>query len=131
MGATQSYILDDSFVADSALAQYRIVVMGGTQGHAAYPAAEDAAKILGVTQHSTAASGDTVLVRRAGITKVTVASANITIGLALRAYNIVGMADMQSAMWASGDGVLGYAEQASVASGDIVECWLAIRQLLS
>jgi hypothetical protein len=131
MGATQSYILDDSFVADSALAQYRIVVMGGSQGHAKYPAAEDAAKILGVTQHSTSASGDTVLVRRAGMAKIQVASANVQIGHALRAYNIIGMADMQTAMWASGDGVLGYAEQASAASGDIVECWLAIRQLLA
>lgn len=129
--AVQGYIYDDSFIADSAISQYRIVVAGGTQGHAKLPGGQDAAAILGVTQHATSASGDTVLVRRAGISKVAVSSANVTIGVPLRAFDIRGYADVQSAAWASGDGVLGYADQASSASGDIIECWLAIRQLLA
>ena len=130
MGATQGYIYDDSFTADSALAQYRVVVRGGTKGHAKYPAAQDAASIAGVTQHSTSASGDTVLVRRDGLTRLQVASANVTISVPLRCYDLTGNADRQDAAWVSGDGVIGYAEEASSASGDIIECWLAIRQLL-
>ena len=122
---------DDSFVADSAILQYRVVVASDVRGHAKVPAAQDAAEIIGVTQHSTSASGDTVLVRRAGITKVTVGTSTVTIGVPLRVWDIRGIAAEQQDAWASGDGVLGYAEEASSASGDIIECWLAIRQLLA
>lgn len=129
--STQGYIYDDSFVADGALSQYRVVVAGDIKGHAKLPAAQDAAKILGVSQYSTSASGDTVLVRRAGLTKITAASGNITVGVPLRVFDIRGMVDQQTAAWVSGDGVVGYAGEASNASGDIIECWLAIRQLLA
>jgi len=129
--ATQQYNLDDSFVADSAISRYRVVVHSGVTGHVKLPAAQDAAAIVGVTQHATDASGDAILVRRQGITKVEVSSANVTKGVALRIYDIRGMVDRQAAAWASGDGVVGYAEEASAASGDIIECWLAIRQLLA
>lgn len=134
--ATHGYLFDESFVADGALAAYRVVVVGegsdvDAQGkHCKLPAAQDAATILGVTQHSTSASGDTVLVRRAGITKLEVASANITAGVALRTHDIRGIADRQTGAWISGDGVIGYAEENSAASGDVIECWLAIRTLL-
>ena len=129
--STQGYIYDDSFVADGAVSQYRIVVAGDTAGHAKLPAAQDAAEILGVSQHSTSASGDTVLVRRAGISKITVGTSTVTRGVPLRAQDIRGIAGDQTAAWVSGDGVLGYAEEDSSASGDIIECWLAIRQLLA
>ena len=128
--STQGYIYDDSFVADGAVSQWRIVVAGDIHGHAKLPAAQDAGEIVGVSQHSTSASGDTILVRRTGISKIQVSSGNVTRGVALRAFDIRGMADRQAAAWVSGDGVLGYAEEDSSASGDIIECWLAIRQLL-
>ena len=127
--STQAYIYDDSLIADAAISQYRIVIAGTTTGHVKLPT-QDAAAIIGVTQHSTAASGDTVLVRRAGITKVQV-SAAVTRGVPLRAWDALGYANGQTAAWLSGDGVLGYAEETSAASGDIIECWLAIRQLLA
>ena len=135
--ATQGYIYDESFIADAVVSTYRVVVMGeasevGAQGkHCKLPAAVDADKILGVTQHSTTASGDTVLVRRAGLTKLEVLSGNVTAGVPLRVGDIRGMADRQAGAWLSGDGVIGYAEEASAASGDVIECWLAIRTLLA
>ena len=131
----QGYIYDDSYIADGAISAFRVVVAGQDNDsagkHCKLPAAQDANAILGVTQHSTTASGDVVLVRRAGITKVEVAGASITYGVPLRIFDIRGMVDRQAAAWGSGDGVVGYAEQASSASGDIIECWLAIRTLLA
>lgn len=134
--ATQGYIYDESFIADGAIPTYRVVVIGeasdvDAQGkHCKLPGAQDAASLLGVSQNATTASGDTVLVRRAGLTKVEVASGNITGGIALRAFDIRGMVDRQAGAWISGDGVVGYAEENSAASGDVIECWLAIRTLL-
>lgn len=133
----QAYIFDDSCVADAALGQWKVVV-GGQERHSdpllrlhvKLPAAEDARYIIGVTQHSVAASGDTVMVRRAGITKVRAGTANVVFGMPLRIHDIRGNAAEQVDEWASGDGVLGYAEEKSNASGDIIECWLAIRELL-
>jgi len=136
-GNSQGYIWDETFVADAAISAFRVVVAGEDGGvyeydakHIKLPAAQNANAIIGITQHSTTASGDTVLVRRAGLTKVEVGSANITYGVALRAHDIRGIADRQTAAWGSGDGVIGYADCKSAASGDIIECWLAIRTLL-
>lgn len=128
------YIYDDSFIADGAIPAYRVVVAGQDSDlngmHVKLPGGQDAASIIGVSQIATSASGDTVLVRRAGKTKIEVASANVTYGVPLRVFDIRGMVDIQGAAWVSGDGVVGYAEGASAASGDVVECWLAIRTLL-
>lgn len=130
-----AYIWDETFIADAAVSAYRIVVAGQDADlrgkHVKLPAAQDASAIIGVAQHAAAASGDTLLVRRAGITKLNVSSANVTYGVPLRVFDIRGYADIQSAAWASGDGVVGYAEEASAASGDTIECWLAIRTLLA
>lgn len=135
MGNTQGYVYDESFVADEALAKYRIVVYGGAHQHCKYPAAQDANAIAGVTQSSTSASGDTVLVRQLGKTKLEVAAAVSTYGQPLRAYDVVGRGNLQNVAggtgpWASGDGVVGYNETVSTASGDIIDCWLGIRTLL-
>lgn len=129
MAATQGYVYDDSFIADGALAKYRVVIWGGSDQRVKYPTQDNSA-IVGITQESTSASGDRVLVRRAGITKVEAASGNITRGLTLRAYDAVGRVDRQGDAWVSGDGVVGMADQASAASGDIIEMWLNIRTVL-
>ncbi len=130
----QGYIYDDSFIADGALSAFRAVVAGQDNDiagkHCKYPAAQDANKIVGITQHSTSASGDTVLVRRAGLTKLEVASGSVTYGIPLRVFDTAGRGDYQAGAWATGDGVIGYAEGASAASGDIIECWLTIQQVI-
>lgn len=123
---TGSYLFDDTYVADEAIAAYRAVVYGATKGHVKLPAAQDANAIAGVSQHSSSASGDTLIVRKAGRSKIEVSSANVTAGIDLRIWDIRGMADRQVDSWASGDGVLGIAEEASAASGDIISCWLEI-----
>lgn len=131
--STLGYIFDESFIADGALGVYRVVVAGQDSDllgkHVKAPT-QDNANIIGVTQNSTSASGDVVLVRRAGITPLEVATGNITYGQALRIHDAQGRADRQTGAWISGDGVIGHAEEASAASGDVIECWLAIRQLL-
>lgn len=133
MSQGHGYIYDESFVADAAVGAYRVVIAGETGDanakHCKLPT-QDNATILGISQHATTASGDTVLVRRAGLTKLEVATGNVTYGVALRIHDAQGRADRQTAAWVSGDGVIGYAEEASAASGDVIECWLAIRTLL-
>ena len=128
------FSFDESFIADAAVAKYRVVIAGevsDTKGKHCKNPVQDSATILGVAQHATTASGDTVLVRRAGLTKLEVATANVTYGVPLRIHDAQGRADRQTAAWVSGDGVIGYAEEASAASGDVIECWLAIRTLLA
>lgn len=136
-GNSQGYVWDETFVADAAISAYRAVVVGEAGNvyeygakHVKLPAGQDANAIVGITQHATTASGDTLLVRRAGLTKLEVSSGNITAGVPLRAADIRGFGDRQDAAWGSGDGVIGYADGASAASGDIIECWLAINELL-
>ena len=135
MGNTQGYVFDDSFTADGALAKYRVVVFSGIKKHVKYPAAQDANAIAGVTQEATSASGDRVLVRQMGKSKLEVAAAISSFGQPLRAYDVVGRVNVQNVAggtgpWVSGDGIVGYNESLSTASGDIVECWLGIRTLL-
>ena len=124
--ATQAYVYDDSFIADGAIGQYRVVIRGGAKDRVALGTA-NANGIIGVTQHATTASGDTVLVRRAGVTKLRVSSGNVTYGADLEISDASGFADRRAGAFVSGDGVIGQAEEASGASGDIIECWLNIR----
>ena len=134
MSQGHASIYDESFVADAAVGAYRVVIAGQVGDdqakHCKLPT-QDNATILGISQHATTASGDTVLIRRAGLSKLEVGSGNVTYGQALRIHDAQGRADRQTGLWLSGDGVIGYAEEASAASGDVIECWLAIRQLLA
>lgn len=124
---TGKYIYDETYIADAAIAAYRAVVNSVTRDHVKYPASQDANGIAGISQHATTASGDTLVVRKDGISKIEVASGNITCGVDLRVHNAVGQVDRQTVAWASGDGIIGQAEETSNASGDIIECWLRIR----
>jgi len=135
MGTTQGYVYDESFKANGALAKYRVVVYGAEKQYVKYPAAQDANAIAGITQEATTASGDTVLVRQIGKSKVESAAAISTFGQPLRAYDVVGRVNVQNVAggtgpWVSGDGVVGYNESTCTASGDIIEAWLGIRTLL-
>lgn len=129
--STEGYVRDETFIADAAVAAYRVVIAGETKGHVKLPAQDGLP--LGITQHATDASGDQVRVRMLGVSKLEVATGNVTFGgktSILRIHDAVGRADAQAAAWISGDGVVGYALEASAASGDIVECWLAIQTVL-
>lgn len=123
--ASESYVLDKTYQADGALTQYAVVVYGGVDGHCNAPASQKANKVAGVVQETASASGDTVRVRKAGITKV-VASEAISLGMEVSINDIQGRV-YDPTVFASGDGVVGVMEEAATASGDIVDCWLQIR----
>lgn len=127
--STAQYNWDDSAVATEALAKFRVVVAGGAKQTVKYPGAADANAIQGVTQEATTASGDTVLIRRQGVSKVTIAT-SVSYGVPLRVHDLQGRVSGQVGAWLTGDGVVGYALEAGSTSGDIIECWLGIRTLL-
>lgn len=128
--ASLSYGLDKTYIADSALLQYSVVLYNtALSGHCTVPAAASDALIAGVVQEAATASGDIVRVRKEGITKV-LAEGAIAIGNEVGIADIRGMVDDTLAAWASGDGVLGVAEETATASGDIIACWLQIRTVL-
>lgn len=122
---TQSYLFDETYIADSAISAYRAVVYSSILDHVKVPAAQDANGIAGVTQEAAAASGDTVVVRKAGRTKVQ-AGVTTTVGQDLRIYDLDGNVSNQVGAWLSGDGILGVCEEAATASGDIITAWLEI-----
>jgi len=127
-GTTSDYNLDLTYIADGALSRYAVVLYGDADRHAKAPAAALDCGIAGVTQDSATASGDSIQVRKEGVSKVIASEA-----IAKRIE--VGINDIQGrvkdpGVWASGDGVVGTLETAALASGDIVDCWLRIRTLL-
>lgn len=120
--------LDKTYIADGSLLQYQVVLYGDETSHCKTPAARADGGIAGVTQHSTSASGDTVMVRKEGITKV-IASEAVTKGMDVVINDIEGRI-YDPAVFASGDGVVGVLEEDAAASGDIIDCWLQIRNEL-
>lgn len=127
-GTPDNYGLTKSYVADGALSQYAVVLYADEDYHAKAPAAALDAGIAGITQDSASTSGDTIEVRKEGISKV-IASEAISKGVEVGINDIEGRVK-DPTVWASGDGVVGTLEQAAAASGDIVDCWLRIRTLL-
>lgn len=127
-GTPENAGLEKTYTADGALSQYAVVVYGDEAYHVKAPASQKANGICGVAQESTSASGDTILVRKEGISKVVASEA---IGKSIE----VGINDIEGrvydpTVWASGDGLVGTLEQPAAASGDIVDCWLRIRTML-
>ncbi len=127
-GTPENAGLEKTYVADGALTQYAAVLYGDEDYHCKAPAAALDAGIAGITQDSASASGDVVHVRKEGISKVIASEA-----IPIRTY--VGINDIEGrvkdpTVWASGDGVVGTLENEAAASGDIVDCWLRIRELL-
>jgi len=105
-----------------------VVLFGDEDKHVKAPAAARDGFIAGVTQDSASASGDTVRVRKEGISKV-IASEAVSKGMEVAINDIEGRV-YDPTVWASGDGMVGVLETAAAASGDIVDCWLRIRTVL-
>ena len=121
-------IMEDTFRADRAIAQYRVVTYSSTQGFVTYGAAK-ASNIAGVTQNSTSASGDTVAVRQLGKSLVVI-STTVTKGIPLVLSDAEGR--VSNAGGATGDGIVGVTEEgnpgAAGTSGDQITCFLQIRR---
>lgn len=117
-------IMEDTFKADRAIAQYRVVTYSSTEGFVSLGAAK-AGNIAGVTQHSTSASGDTVRIRQIGKSLVTT-STSVTKGIPLYLSDAEGRVSNNGG--ASGDGTIGVAEEAATASGDQITCFLQVRR---
>jgi len=121
-------IMEDSFQADQAIAQYRAVTYSSTPGFVTLGAAK-AANVAGVTQHSTSASGDVVRVRQIGKSLVTI-SAAVTKGIPLILSDAEGR--VSNSGGATGDGIVGVSEEGNPGSagtsGDQITCFLQIRR---
>lgn len=121
-------IMEDTFKADQAIAQYRGVTYSSTQGFVTYGAAK-ANNIAGVTQNSTSASGDTVRVRQLGKSIVTISGA-VTKGIPLLLSDAQGRVSNNGGV--TGDGILGVSEEggpgSAGTSGDQITCFLQIRR---
>ena len=118
-------IMEDTYKADQAIGKYRVVTFSTTQNVVTLGVAK-AAKIAGVTQNSTSASGDAVRVRQLGKSLVTISSAGVTIGNPLIVSDAEGRVSNNGG--ATGDGILGIPEEAGSASGDQITCFLQIRR---
>ena len=125
-GAIQ--IMEDTFQADRAISQYRVVTYSSTQGFVALGAAK-AANIAGVSQHATSASGDTIMVRQIGKSLITI-STTVTKGIPLIISDAEGR--VSNLGGATGDGIVGVTEEgasgAAGTSGDQITCFLQIRR---
>ena len=121
-------IMEDTFKADAALSQYRVVKYSSTQGFVTSATAKDA-NLTGVTQNATSASGDTVRIRQLGKTLVTISGA-VTKGVPLIVSDSQGR--VSNAGGATGDGVVGVTEEGNPGSagtsGDQITCFLQIRR---
>lgn len=121
-------IMEDTFKANGALAQYRVVTYSSTQGFVGYGAAK-AAGIAGITQNATSASGDTVRVRQLGKSVLTI-SAAVTKGIPLVLSDAEGR--VSNSGGATGDGIVGVTEEGAPGSagtsGDQITCFLQIRR---
>lgn len=121
-------IMEDTFKADGAISQYRVVKYSSTQGFVSAAVAKDA-NLAGVSQHSTSASGDTLRVRQLGKTLITIAKA-VTKGIPLIVWDSQGRVSNDGG--ATGDGVIGVTEEGGAgsagASGDTITCFLQIRR---
>lgn len=121
-------IMEDTFRADQAISQYRVVTYSSTQGYVTLGAAK-ANNIAGVVQNSSSASGDTLRVRQLGKSLVTI-SAAVTKGIPLILSDAQGR--VSNAGGATGDGVIGVSEEGGAGSagtsGDQITCFLQIRR---
>ena len=121
-------IMEDTFRANAAISQYRVVCYHSTEGFVALGAAK-AANIAGVGQNATSASGDTIRVRQLGKSLVVI-SAAVTKGVPLILSDAEGRVSNNGG--ATGDGIVGVTEEGNPGSagtsGDTITAFLQIRR---
>ncbi len=134
MRTIQSNSADDySCRAGQAITQYMAVVLDSIENgdHIVKLPSATRDVAFGILQQTAAASGDRVSVRREGSSYVVADSA-----IALSRPLMIGAGatghvdDIGSNNWASGDGLIGYAEEAATASGDIIACKLDLTEIM-
>ena len=127
-----SYILDKAYAIDEAngVGAYLAVVQGTNAGEAELPGAANAGSILGVTVHSQTLEGANVAVRKAGIAKVTAASA-ISVGDAVNIDGTSGKVKTVSEVTDTKLNCLGFAETAAAADGDVIEVFLSLHERIA
>lgn len=131
---TQADPADDfSARANGAITQYAAVILNSIENGEHIVALPSAARDVchGIIQETAAASGDRVLVRRGG-TSYVLADSAITLGrpLMVGAGATGHVNDVASSSWASGDGLIGYAEEAATASGDRIVARLQLMEIM-
>lgn len=121
-------IMEDTFRADQAIGQYRVVTYSSTQGFVTLGTAK-ANNIAGITQNSSSASGDTLRVRQLGKSLVTI-SGGVTKGIPLLISDSAGRVSNNGGV--TGDGIVGVPEEggpgSAGTSGDQITCFLQIRR---
>ena len=122
-----NYILDKAYeVTDSGgVSAHRVVVQGTNAGECALPGAANAAAILGVTVHAQSLQNQNVAVRKAGIARVEAAGA-ITLGAPVNIAGTSGKVKAISESTGTAVNVLGFAETAASADGDVIEVFLSL-----
>jgi len=126
-------ILDKAYTVTETdgVAAYRVVVQGANAGECALPGAQNADKILGVTTHAqdvSIVSVRNIFVRKSGIARVEAAGA-VAVG---DAVNVAGTTGKIKSIGDESIGtkvkVLGFAETAAQADGDIIEVFIAMHE---
>ncbi len=134
MRTVQSNSADDySCRTNGAITQYMAVVLDSIENgdHIVKLPAAARDVCFGIIQQTSTASGDRVSVRRGGSSYV-VANGAITLGRPLMiSEGATGhVNDVSSDNWASGDGLVGSADEAATASGDIIVAKLNLMEIM-
>lgn len=122
-------IMEDTFQADRAIAQYRAVSYSSTQGFVTAQT-DRTTSVAGIAQNATSASGDTIRVRQIGKSLVTIDAA-VTKGVPLFTRGVAGF--VSNVGGATGDWTIGVTEEGNPGSagtsGDQITCFLQIRRV--
>lgn len=125
MDQYRTYKIEDS----GGVAKYLAVVVGAAEGGVKKPAAADAGKCVGITQEAQATQNKSVRVKRSGYSFAT-ASAAIAFGDAVGIAGTTGKLKSVQTDMAAAPGtakvvnVVGYAETAAGADGDLFEIFV-------
>lgn len=123
------YILDKAYkITDSSgVSSAVVVVQGANPGDCKLPTAANATSILGVTVHAQPLQGQNVAIRKAGIARVTAASA-ISVGAPVNIAGASGKVKTISEATGTKVQCLGFAETAASADGDIIEVFISLHE---
>lgn len=123
------YILDKAYAIDepAGVEAYRVVVQGAQAGQANLPAAANDGSMLGVTVHSQSRQSGHVAVRKAGIARVTAASA-IAVGAPVNIADAAGKVKAVDEATGTTVQCLGFAETPATADGDILEVFIQLHE---